>query len=109
MAASLRGVGGGVGRDTWAIGRTGGLLTRSDLEVGGEDVEAVEDGEVDWEEMDCGRGAIGAGASPVARLYAGYPSQTLPDRTHLLHCGLVSSHLTLRFLQLLHPVLRRAG
>lgn len=51
-----------------------------------------------------GRGAIGIAASTVL-LYAGYPSQCLPDRTHLLHCGLVSSHLTLRFLQLLQPVL----
>lgn len=51
-----------------------------------------------------GRGAIGIATSTV-RLYAGYPSQVLPERTHLLHCGRVSSHLTLRFLQLLQPVL----
>jgi hypothetical protein len=44
-----------------------------------------------------GRGAIGTATSSVL-LYAGYPSHFLPDRTHFIHCGRVSSHLTLRFL-----------
>jgi hypothetical protein len=75
---------------------------------GGEDVEeleAIDDGgeEVDDEASE-DRGAIGIGTS-VVLLYAGYPSHLLPDRTHLLHSGRVSSHLTLRALQLLHPVL----
>lgn len=45
-----------------------------------------------------GRGAIGIATSPI-RLYAGYPSHCLPDLTHLVHCGRVSSHFTLRFLR----------
>jgi hypothetical protein len=47
--------------------------------------------------VDPGRGTIGI-ATPTALLYAGYPSHSLPDRIHLLHCGLVSSHFTLRIL-----------
>lgn len=70
------------------------------------------------------RGRRGTTA-PVVRLYDAYPSHTLPERSHLEHCGLSSSHLTLRilsekseiskgakrvprnnsYLQLLHPVL----
>lgn len=98
--------------------------TRS-FDFGGD--EEDEDDVVDTGEVveEPGRGAIGTATSTVL-LYAGYPSHCLPDRTHLLHCGLVSSHLTLRFLvegrkqkrgrspgvvesgthlQLLHPVL----
>lgn len=45
-----------------------------------------------------GRGAIAIATSP-GRLYAGYPSHCRPDLTHLVHCGRVSSHLTLRFLR----------
>jgi hypothetical protein len=73
-----------------------GCLLASSAEFGGEDEEDEEvDIMVAVEEP--GRGAIGIAASTVL-LYAGYPSQCLPDRTHLLHWGLVSSHLTLRFL-----------
>jgi len=74
---------------------------------GGEDeeeLEAIDDGEEVDDEASEDRGAIGISTS-VVLLYAGYPSHLLPDRTHLLHWGRVSSHLTLRALQLLHPVL----
>jgi hypothetical protein len=77
----------------------GGLLTSS-CDLGGDVEEAEEDGgDVDIVELveGPGQGAIGIATSTVL-LYAGYPSHCLPDRTHLLHCGLVSSHLTLRFL-----------
>lgn len=86
-----------------------GFRTPSDLDVGG-DVEKPElevvDGETEEEPVlpFPGLGAIGIATSTVL-LYAGYPSHCLPERTHLLHCGLVSSHFTLRFLQLLQPVL----
>lgn len=69
-----------------------------------EEVEAIDVGEDVEDEASEARGAIGIGTS-VVLLYAGYPSHLLPDRTHLLHWGRVSSHLTLRALQLLHPVL----
>jgi len=108
------GVGGGVGRG-FGIGRCAGFLTTIDLDAGGGGGwgcivaavdEAIAGGDVEEDAMllPPGRGAIGIATSPVL-LYAGYPSQVLPERTHLLHCGLVSSHLTLRFLQLLQPVL----
>ncbi len=42
-----------------------------------------------------GLGARGNMTSP-ALFIAGYPSHCRPDRTHLMHSGLVSSHLTLR-------------
>lgn len=99
--------------------------------VGGEWAVDIEVGDEcdDCDEMDLvsssrGRGAIGTAGSPTL-LYAGYPSHCLPDLTHLVHCGRVSSHLTLRilkvevssppveslspaewfaYLQLLHPV-----
>jgi len=77
-----------------------------DFLAGGEAVELDAGDECDDEECrSCsrGRGAIGIAISTV-RLYAGYPSHCLPDLTHFVHCGRVSSHLTLRFLQLLHPV-----
>ena len=67
------------------MGRVADFLTSACLECGGDDVDDDEAGEVDCEEMDCGRGAIAMAASPLARLYAGYPSHTRPDRTHLLH------------------------
>ncbi len=70
------------------------------LILGGEDVKDAEEtdgGEAVEEESSAPRGAIGIGTS-VVLLYAGYPSHRLPDRTHLLHCGLVSSHFTRRAL-----------
>ena len=73
-------------------GLRGGLLTSS-FDFGGDEEAEEEDGDT----TEPGRGAIGIATSTVL-LYAGYPSHRLPDRTHLLHCGLVSSHLTLRFL-----------
>jgi hypothetical protein len=79
-----------------------GFRTVSDLDVGG-DVENPElevvDGETEEEPVLPlpGLGAIGIATSTVL-LYAGNPSHRLPERTHLLHCGLVSSHFTLRFL-----------
>jgi hypothetical protein len=68
------------------------------------------------------RGPVGIGTSR-AFVHIGYPPRYLPDRMHLLHSGLVPSHLRLRalcqtreqnridanrpatHLQLLHPVL----
>ncbi len=70
-----------------------------DLDAGGDDPKPVHD-----ETSFLGRGAIGIVTSKFL-FCTGYPSHCLPDFTHLLHCGLVSSHLTRRFLQLLHPVL----
>lgn len=101
------GVGGGVGREGFWIWRTGGFLTIIDFFVGGEAVAFDAGDECDDEDAKStsrGRGAIGIAISTVL-LYAGYPSHCLPDLTHFVHCGRVSSHLTLRFLQLLHPVL----
>ncbi len=46
--------------------------------------EVVDAGDPDPAEDPSGRGAIGITASFVL-LNAGYPSQCLPDRTHLLH------------------------
>ena len=37
--------------------------------------------------------------SPVVLFGGGYPSQWRPARRHLMHCGLVSSHLTLWILE----------
>jgi hypothetical protein len=69
------------------------------LVVGGDDSDEVKGGEgKEAVPSSRGRGAIGIATSTV-RLYAGYPSHCLPDLTHLMHCGLVSSHFTLRFLQ----------
>jgi hypothetical protein len=67
------------------------------LILGGEETEELEDIEGGDEESSKARGAMGIGTS-VVLLYAGYPSHRLPDRTHFKHCGLVSSHLTLRAL-----------
>jgi len=100
----------------------GSFVTRFDFGGDEEDEDDVVGAREAVEEP--GRGAIGIATSPVL-LCAGYPSHCLPDRTHLIHCGRVSSHLTLRFLvkgrkqkrgrspgvassthlQLLHPVL----
>lgn len=66
----------------------------TDLILGGEETEEMECGEAESSEA---RGAIGIGTS-VVLLYAGYPSHSLWDRTHFKHCGLVSSHFTLRAL-----------
>ena len=88
--------GGGCGLCTTRVG----FRTASDLDVGGDEERPeleVVDGETEEEPVLPGLGAIGIATSTV-RLYAGYPSHCLPDRTHLLHCGLVSSHFTLRCL-----------
>lgn len=85
-----------------------GLRTAGDLDVGGDEEKPeleVVDGETEEEPVP-GLGAIGIATSTV-RLYAGYPSHCLPDRTHLLHCGLVSSHFTLRFLVKIGEHMRR--
>jgi hypothetical protein len=99
----VTGVSGGVDGGLW-IGRGGGFLTVIVPDAGGGPKvdEAIAEawgggGEVEEDAMVPGRGAMGIAIS-VVRLYAGYPSHCFPDRTHLLHCGLVSSHLTLRFL-----------
>lgn len=71
------------------------------LILGGEEVEeleAIDGGEDVEDDASEARGAIGMGTS-VVLLCAGYPSHRLPDRTHLLHWGRVSSHLTRRALQ----------
>jgi hypothetical protein len=73
----------------------GGFVTRFDFGGDEEDEDDVVGAREAVEEP--GRGAIGIATSPVL-LCAGYPSHCLPDRTHLIHCGRVSSHLTLRFL-----------
>jgi hypothetical protein len=86
--------GGGCGLCTTRVG----FRTVNDLDVvGDEEKTALEDVDGEKEPLLPGLGAIGIATSTV-RLYAGYPSHCLPDRTHLLHCGLVSSHFTLRFL-----------
>lgn len=95
MACVATGVGGGV---CFCIGRGGGFLTIIVLTAGGGVVEALEEFEEYAGAYSLGRGAIGIAISTVL-LYAGYPSQCLPDLTHFIHCGRVSSHLTLRFLR----------
>ena len=93
--------GGGGGRGGCGFCATrGGIRAASDLDVEGNvekpELEVV-DGEAEEETLLPlpGLGAIGIATSTVL-LYAGYPSHCFPERTHLLHCGLVSSHFTLR-------------
>lgn len=103
---SVFGVGGGVGRNLTVV--RGVLLTSIAREVGGDVVDDEPEGDDPDEDAlllePPSFGAIAIGTASTL-LYAGYPSHCLPDRTHFWHCGRVSSHFTLRFLQLLHPVL----
>lgn len=70
-----------------------GLEGRRPFEAG-----VMAGGDVEEDAIPSGRGAIASTTSP-ALLYAGYPSHVRPDRTHFIHCGRVSSHLTLRSLR----------
>jgi len=83
------------------MGRGGSLLAIMDFLVGGDEVEFDAGDECEGEEpasLPGGRGAMGIATSTVL-LYAGNPSHCLPDLTHFVHCGRVSSHFTRRFLQ----------
>ncbi len=88
---------GGVGLGGWT---RDGFLTMIVFVDGGDtdDLDVADDPD-DVLLPSRGRGAIGTATSPV-RLWAGYPSHLRPDLTHFVHCGLVSSHLTRRFLKL---------
>lgn len=89
---------GGAGRFRTGLLGLGGE-SPEDLDVG-LDGDVADEDEVPPLSLRDGAGAIGV-MNSVARfrgLKAGYPLHVLPDFTQLLHCGLVSSHLTLRFL-----------